>query len=152
MSWENRFADLGEYYPGSSKRIERPAPTKPPEPASDLGWDANPRKGLLDGRTYEFFTIRHLAAALNRQPVTIRWWESKGFIPLGRRSESKYPDKRHRLYTRPQIEGIVRIAEEEGILHAAHPRIPETQFEKRVLDLFIDLAKQPHNGARLLEP
>lgn len=150
MTWEKEFADLNEYYPGSASRIFYPVERKDPEPEPQ-GWDANPRKGIRQGREYEFFTIGHLAAALNKQPVTIRLWESRGIIPTsGQRSESTFPNKRQRLYTRPQIEGIVAIAADEGILNEARPRIQKTKFVSRVLDLFIELAKQPHNGARPL--
>lgn len=148
MSWEDEFAELGDYYPGSSKRIQKNPPPEPAPPPADVGWDAKPRKGSRDGRDYEFFAIRHLAAALGVQPVTVRLWETKGIIPLsGQRSESTFPQKRHRLYTRPQIEGIARIAEQEGILYQARPRIKETNFTLRVLDLFIEIAKLPYNGA-----
>lgn len=150
MSWVDEFADLGspaDYYPGSSKKITRDPRTPPPEKSDRSSWLAGRRKGEVDGIEYEFFAIGDLAAALNRKPVTIRLWESQGLIPLPRRSESLYPNKRHRLYTRPQVEGIARIAEEEGILHEARPRIKNTKFAERVLDLFKELKKQPVNGA-----
>lgn len=148
MNWENQFSELGEFYPGSSKRIPKPDNPIPQTPRESSGWDEKPRKGIRNGVQYEFFSIRHLAAALGKQPVTMRAWESQGLIPYpGQRSESVYPTKRHRLYTRPQIEGIVRIADEEGILHELRPRIKKTNFKSRVLDLFIELAQLPENGA-----
>ncbi|MFI0265668.1 MerR family transcriptional regulator [Streptomyces luteogriseus] len=157
MSWEKDFSELAEeYFPGSSQKIPRRQPSElalvrsaPKEPES---WDANPRKYEINGQLYEFFTIGHLAAALGKATVTIRLWEQQGFIPNPDRSPSAHADKRHRIYSRAQIEGIVRIAGEEGILYAARPRIRNTRFADRVLDLFIELAKSdPQNGAVPLE-
>lgn len=106
----------------------------------------------MDGVDYEFFSIGDLATALNRRPVTIRYWESAGYIPVtDLRSPSTYPSKRHRIYSRAQIEGIILIARHERILDEARPRIGETQFQQKVLDLFVELAKLPLYGARRLD-
>jgi hypothetical protein len=153
--WQEDFAGLAdEYFPGSSQKIRR---TEQPRPQAAVQiplriWDDRPRKGIVDGKAYEYFTIGHLAMALNRAPVTIRLWEQLGYIPLPERSDSEYADKRHRLYTRPQVEGIMRIAEEEGILHAKRPRIEQTRFAERVRKLFLELAQSdPLSGAVPLE-
>lgn len=144
MEWENRFSDLPEYYPGSSKRIQRDAEEPQSEPAA---WDATPRTYEFGGVHYEFYSIGDLAAALQKRPVTIRLWESRGYIPKPLRAPAKIQDMRQRIYSRAQIDGIVRIAAEEGILHVAKPKIEQTRFRERVLDLFLELAQKPANGA-----
>ncbi|MFH9606838.1 MerR family transcriptional regulator [Streptomyces sp. NPDC017448] len=147
MDWERNFSTLAEeYYPGSSKKIGRPR-SEPPLRTPENDWSSSPRIYSVDGVDYEFFSIGDLAAALNRRPGTIRLWERQGHIPRGMRSPSSHTDKRQRIYTRPQVEGIRRIAEETGILHEARPRIEQTNFRSLVLDLFLALARQPLNGA-----
>jgi hypothetical protein len=78
--------------------------------------DALPsRKYLVDGVPKSFYTVGALARALGRSPVTIRSWESKGWIPSAAfrapapRSQ-QIPGKAsmgHRLYSREQIEFLV---------------------------------------------
>lgn len=149
MGWEEQFSELAEdYYPGSSKKISRPqAESAESAPEASNDWSSNPRTYVVDGNEYEFFSIGDLAAALDRRPGTIRLWERQGYIPEGIRSPSVHEGKRQRIYTRPQIEGIVRIAAEVGILGEARPRIEKTRFRELVLDLFLDLAKKPLSGA-----
>jgi hypothetical protein len=43
---------------------------------------------------------------------------------------------RRRLYTRHQVEGLIRIAEEEGILRDKQKAISKTQFPARARKLF----------------
>ena len=120
--------------------------------AEHVDWHVKPRVYEVDGISYEFFSIGDLAAALGKATVTIRYWEYQGFIPKPTlRAPSAHVSKRHRLYTRPQIEGIVRIAAEEGILEEARPRIEKTRFQEKVLDLFLALAKDPLSGATPVE-
>lgn len=146
MTWESQFGS-GDFYPGSSKRIEAPAVAEPADDDS-ASWDSSPRIYTVDGADYEFFSIGDLAAALNRKPVTIRRWEALGYIPVTNlRSPSEHVSKRHRIYTRPLVEGIVRIANEERILHEARPRIEATQFRDKVLKLFVKLSTAPLYGA-----
>jgi hypothetical protein len=148
-SIEQDFADLGEqFYPGSTKPIVRhpnrnALHTEAAPSAAD--WDAKPRKYNVGGVETEFFTLGNLATALGRQPVTIRKWEREGVIPKstyqspGRDND---PRGRRRLYTRAQIEGIVRIALEEGVLVSHQKPIKTTNFTARVIDLFKRLAEQ----------
>jgi hypothetical protein len=148
-SIEQDFADIGEqFYPGSTKPIVRHQNrnglhTKAAKSAAD--WDAKPRKYVVAGVETEFFTVGDLAKALGRQPVTIRKWEREGVIP---KSTYQSPGKdgdvrgRRRLYTRQQVEGMVRIAHEEGILISHQKPIKTTNFSVRVIDLFKRLAEQ----------
>lgn len=73
------------------------------------------RKYLVDGVPKPFYTVGALARALGRSPVTIRSWESKGWLPSASfrapapRSQ-QIPGKAsmgHRLYSREQIEFLV---------------------------------------------
>ena len=150
-AWERDFSALAdEYFPGSSQKISkdsaaRQQPVKQ-EAESDF-WADSPRKYMFDGREWYFYSIGDLARALQKSPVTIRLWESQGYIPMPRRADAVDPDKEQRIYSRAQIEGIVRIAEEEGILGVARPRISQTQFAKRVAELFLLLSRLPCDGA-----
>ena len=73
----------------------------------------------LKGRVYrikgievELFTIGQLACLLGKKPVTIRMWESRGWIPLANWRSPKpqgeqipgKPVKGRRLYSRKQVE------------------------------------------------
>ena len=146
-NWDAEFAaikeDAPQYYPGSTKAIVR-HPNRAEEPrrhavGDDPEWDAKPRvSDTADGPT-EFFTLGQLAKALGRESVTIRKWEREGVIPKaqfqvpGRNDD---PRGRRRLYTRAQVEGIVRIAAEEGLHANTRKPFAETQFVERVRNLF----------------
>lgn len=136
----SRFEDTPEFYPGTTKQITVNKRRK----AKDLStWDAKPQVFKVAGVDREFFTIGNLAQALGRRPVTVRAWESKGVIPKATfRRPSEDPRGTRRLYTREQIEGIVRIAEEEGLLKGDNRSITQTDFSRRVIALFKELAVQ----------
>jgi hypothetical protein len=131
-----------EYYPGSKER-RQPRAAAEPEAPLELG-----RPWVLEvrGIDVEFFPIGSLALALGRQPVTIRAWERDRVLPpSGWSKPGKDRDARgrRRIWTRPQIEGIVAIAREEGVLDPG-PRISitKTKFTARVTALFEDLRKE----------
>lgn len=117
--------------------MEPPRLAKEPE-----NWDAKPVKGL----DAELFTIGALATALNRKPVTIRKWETNGWLPKARymlRKGSSIQGQR-RLYTREQIEGLVRIAREEHVLDdpkSLRTSIETTRFPERAKALWKELAR-----------
>jgi hypothetical protein len=147
---DEEFAAIGEqYYPGSNKPLlrhpNRLHTSASPAPKTEADWDAKPRKYVVGGVEMEFFTVGDLAKALGRQPVTMRKWEREGVMP---KSTYQVPGKnddprgRRRLYSRAQIEGIVRIAQEEGVLVSHQKPIKDTQFTARVIDLFKRLAEQ----------
>jgi hypothetical protein len=145
--WDAEFAKIKEetpeFYPGSTKAIVRhPNRVEAPRRRGtgvDPDWDAKPRIYPTEDGPTEFFTLGQLAKALGRQSVTIRKWEREGIIPKalyqvpGRNNS---PHGRRRLYTRRQVEGMVRIAEEEGLLADSKKAFAETRFSERVLDLF----------------
>jgi len=100
-------------------------------------WDSRPYIKVVDGYPREFFTIGHLANALMRSSMTIRGWEAQGIFPkpsfiVGGADRHG----RRRLYTRKQIEGVARIAHEEGILDNRRRFIKQTRFSERCFELF----------------
>lgn len=126
-------ADLDEFIPGSRHRRTQ-APERPAAAGTyaAVSWDSRPYIKHASGKAIELFAIGALAAALNRPLVTIRLWTRQGRLPqalyrLPTRQVPVYgPDgkvnghkeqKGRRLYTRAQIEAVIRIAGEHNILH-----------------------------------
>jgi hypothetical protein len=88
------------------------------------GWDANPIIKTLKGVETEVFTIKALAQALDKQVVTIRLWEKKGYIPIAPyrlRSKSLNGKKvnGNRVYTRRLIEIAIEEFGKRGLLGTA---------------------------------
>ena len=140
-------------YPGKRPPVNRPNTTKASAPDPDP-WDAKPAIYIHNGQSAEFFTIGHLAKALNRSPVTIRSWEKKGLLPksLYRSPAPKVstingPPKGKRLWTRAQIEGLLQIATEENCIIDANQSTPTQQFTVRVAQLFKNLYEQDKRNA-----
>lgn len=138
--WDAEFADVGaQYYPGSSKVIGH-VETKE---KTTKDWDSQPRMYNVRGVETEFFTVGQLAMALGRQAVTVRKWEREGTIPKAQFiAPSNDPRGKRRLYTREQVEGMIRIAADEGVLLLHQKPIKETRFTERVIKLFQALAEQ----------
>jgi hypothetical protein len=140
-SLAERFDDLD--YPGRRKPVNRGSTSKA---ASDTNvWDARPVKYMINGEVREFFTISHLAAALGYSVQSIRAWEDKGALP---RSPFRSPrtakpvaggrsNKGKRLWTREQIEGIVRLARRHKVILNKRP--PTQAFARDVKVLFDQL-------------
>jgi hypothetical protein len=130
---KREWKDALEPYPGSKKKIGH----KDQVDAKVEEWAEKPKVYTVRGKDVEFFSIGQLALALNRRPVTIRKWESEGIIPRSTfTAPSDDPRGKRRLYTRKQVEGIVKIAREEGILYDHSKHIKQTNFTARVIDLF----------------
>jgi hypothetical protein len=100
---------------------------------------------MINGEVREFFTISHLAAALGYSVQSIRAWEDKGALP---RSPFRSPrtakpvaggrsNKGKRLWTREQIEGIVRLARRHKVILNKRP--PTQAFARDVKVLFDQL-------------
>lgn len=88
------------------------------------GWDSTPIIKTLGGKDTEVFTIGALAAALEKKIVTIRLWETKGYIPIAPyrlRSKTLQGKKvnGNRVYTRELIEIAIEEFTERGLLGAA---------------------------------
>lgn len=135
------LADLPDWhFPGGRKPSRNYEVVKNAhEPISD--WDTKPIVKALKGVDTEFFSIKALADAVGMQPVTIRKWESKGWLPVSRYRtaapksiplEGKTPQG-NRLYTRAQVETVIEAAGAAGILEKA--RRPDWKiFTKIVVD------------------
>ena len=88
------------------------------------GWDSDPVIKTVKGVETELFTVGALATALEKQVVTIRLWEKKGYIPLAPyrlRSKSLQGKKvnGNRVYTRELIEIAIEEFNRRGLLGAA---------------------------------
>jgi hypothetical protein len=143
-SWKDE-----EYYPGSRQRRRESKEARQArltseriEAKANESWDARPwrkRVKLKDGREayLELFPIGALAKALHRDSVTVRAWIRKGWLPhAGFQTKplaGTRGDAGRRLWTHAQIEGIARIAEEEGLLSDNPPRIQRTRFTEKVM-------------------
>ena len=125
------------FYPGSSQEIRDPTEPPPTRPDNDEDpWDAYPVVFPWRGSDTEFFTLGALAKAMGKSPITLRTWERRGWLPLARyRTSSVNPQKAKRLYTRAQVEGIVKIAREEGLLQWKPQKVTRS-FTVRVVELF----------------
>ena len=88
------------------------------------GWDANSTTKVFQGKEVELFTVSSLALALDKEIVTIRLWERKGYIPIAPyrlRSKSLNGKKvnGNRVYTRELIEIAIEEFAKRGLLGAA---------------------------------
>jgi hypothetical protein len=129
---------VAEFYPGSLQRVNSAASGNETIPE----WRKRSRKFTIAGVEQEFFGTKELAEALNRTSITIRDWERQGKIP---KATFVRPGKdargKRRLYSLAQVEGIVKIAAEEGILDPTHKRPVTPDFSRKVLSLFRELAR-----------
>lgn len=113
------------YFPGSKQPLpdlEEDKTTKKTPQKEAVTWDARYYTKLVGGRPTEMFTIGALAQALGRSVITLRAWIRGGHIPpASYRLPKRGSIAGRRLYTRPQIEAVVAVAKEHGILDT--PRV-----------------------------
>ena len=105
-------------------------------------WDSTSRKIPIHGEVTECFTIFALAQALERSVGVMRRWESLGYLPKAPyRQVSTTVNGRHRVYTRAHIEGLIKIASEEGLLGPRQKKtqVSTTRFPERARELFTEL-------------
>lgn len=113
------------YFPGS--RTPLPTDSTPPSPEQQETprISHRPVTKWHNGQPTEFFTIGAVSEALQRPLVTVRLWERKGYLP---KATFRLPDKTtsdgrrvagRRLYTRAQVDAIVKVAEARGIAGSA---------------------------------
>lgn len=142
MTVLDRFTD--EYYPGS--KMKREVRLLDPEPEPEIEWPKG-RILTISGYEVECFTTGQLALLLGeRKAVTIRKWEADGILP---KSGYYVPGRdgdvrgRRRYYTRTQVEGVLDIARQEGVLYpSTRISISKTRFTERVTEYFLDLRKR----------
>jgi hypothetical protein len=129
------FGELPDF-PG--KRTPKNRPNRKPEAIiTDRFNGAKPKTFKVNGEDRIFFTIGELAKALNRKPVTIRMWESRGWIPRATYRTPKprgvqIPDKSvqgRRLYSLEQVEFLMSAMEQFAI-HTDDPKWD--QFRKHI--------------------
>lgn len=122
-------------YPGSKQRrraVAGPRDTWAAQPHVDL---------VLRGESVRFYPVGVLADKLERKPPAIRKWERAGYLPdSGFRTPGRTVHGQRRLYTRAQIEGLVDIAREEGLLGESIRNVSATEFPVRAEKLFKELA------------
>jgi hypothetical protein len=136
-------------YPGRRKPVNREK-KEPPPPDTPI-WDARPTKGVLNGQVVEFFPISALAKALDYSQNSIRLWETKGLLPRSPyRSQPPKPNakikhaaKGRRLWTREQIECILRLAKKHKVI--LNKVAPTRPFALEVGQAFQALADQHHD-------
>jgi hypothetical protein len=114
--------------PGSRKPRRPDSPVAQKKRAQAFGesngWDENPLIKTLNGVETELFTVGALAQALEKQIVTIRLWERKGYIPVAPyRLRSKQLNGQkvngNRVYTRELIEITIEEFAARGLLGSA---------------------------------
>jgi hypothetical protein len=141
---DNPESEASQDYPGRRKPVNRPDKSKVEEDVTPP-WDDRPLHLVHKGQVREWFTIRHLAKALGRKEVTIRSWEKKGRMPqtpfrtAPPRNSNLATAVGRRLWTREQIEGVVKIAEEEGVIVNMKQSPPTQRFALRVAHLYADI-------------
>ncbi len=110
------LGDLPDW-PGSTPPKNRG--TSKPKSALDRFNGAKPKIYRIAGVDKELFTVGQLAKALGRKAITIRMWESQGWIPkatyrtpppAGEQIPGK-PSKGRRLYSIEQLELLLQAAE-----------------------------------------
>lgn len=121
-----------DFYPGSKKK--RRAVTGAPVDV----WDTFPHVDLtIKGVLTRLYPVGVLADALERKPPAMRKWERLGYLPKARWSTpGRNQHGQKRLYTREQIEGLVEIARDEGLLGENIRNVSATGFPARAAILF----------------
>jgi hypothetical protein len=143
-----KFEDLEQPYPGRRKPVNRDPEATPDDTPL---WDANPAKYVVAGEEVEFFYIGALARALGYSVQAIRLWESQGLMPnsgyRSPRTKGKVAggrsDKGKRIWTRAQVEGILRVAKKHGVILPNRKGVrnpPTPAFAREVARLFTELA------------
>lgn len=137
----NQIERFMKTFPGSQTPLLFEQMNKAQEKKTEE-WDAKPFIFLANGVEQEFFSIGQLGKALgNRSAVTLRKWEREGILPKSPYTKpSTDPRGRRRMYTRAMVEGLVKIAKEEGVwLPDKGKRLSETMFQQKALRLFKSL-------------
>lgn len=111
-------------------------------------WDASPRHYTVNGVEREFFVISDVAKAIGYSVHSIRAWETAGLFPPAtyRSPRTRGPvagghsNKGKRLWTRKQIQAILRIAKKHKVLLNRKP--PTAAFAREVDQAFAALVDE----------
>lgn len=130
--FDDTFAELDEYYPGS-KRKRREAPLK--KEVVKESWEADAfSKTLPNGVSVDMYTLGSLAKAIGRPTKTVRFWVESGNLPT---SPYRLPDKvgsngkvyaGRRLYSRAMVEATINLFSKYGLLGTS--RIEWSNYRK----------------------
>lgn len=140
---DEMFSAVDQYYPGSKRKRkaveEKYAKVEQPESPE---WDSRVyKKTLPTGKDVEMFTLGSLAQALGRPIITLRLWETMGYLPSAPYRLSDKIDKHgdirkgRKLYSRAMVEAAVEIFTRHGILGLSriewseHPTVPQELSE-----------------------
>lgn len=122
------FGDLPDF-PGKRAPKNRPESVK--ISSADLQDRYNGAKGkeyIINGEKQTFYTIGEVCKALGKRPVTLRMWESKGWIPkpsfrtpppVGIQIPDK-AQKGRRLYSQAQLDTLIDAVEQCGVNNPYH--------------------------------
>jgi hypothetical protein len=114
--------------PGSKKPRRESTPVADKRRAKAFGesngWDSEPVLKTIRGEVVEVFTIGAFAKALEKQIVTLRHWEKKGYIPgapyrLRAKTLGNKKVGGNRIYTRELIEIAIEEFSARGLLGSA---------------------------------
>jgi hypothetical protein len=94
--------------------------------ASQDAWDRKSQEVIFRGKPVQVYSKGALAKALNRQHTTIRRMQDKGILINPRYQNSR----RQWIYSRAQIEAIIKLADEEDVLHPEYRRPFSERFIK----------------------
>jgi hypothetical protein len=121
--FEQVFAGLDDYYPGSKRKRREPPAPKVVDP---LEWEHEAfAKMLPNGKVVAMYTTGSLAKALRRSVKTIRFWIDKGYLPT---SPYRLPSTTsakgveyagRRLYSKAMVQATVEIFTKAGIYETA---------------------------------
>lgn len=136
---------FNELIPGTNTPVTRAAPPAPVEDdeapgrieesteiMSEPEWTRRGKVYVLHGSPVTLYPIGALAEALGYKPATVRKWEANDWLPRPRLRGKTQGTGRRRLYSKAQIEIIVKIAEEEGLLDDPLLAMSKTRFPERV--------------------
>jgi hypothetical protein len=141
MSTESMDAIFSKVFPGSTTPLDIGSIRREQE-VEIAKWDDSPQIFTFRGVPTEFFTIGALGTALgNRSPNTLRAWEKEGILPKSVfKKPSSDPRGVRRMYSRDMVEGLIRIAKEEGVLwpHKGQ-KLSRTRFTEKAVTLFQQL-------------
>ncbi|HEX6393104.1 MAG TPA: hypothetical protein VFZ97_06655 [Acidimicrobiales bacterium] len=124
---------------------ERASPLTPIETAGEGGWHDDQRlfrDYLFCDETVRLYGIGALAAATGKKASTIRKWiETRVILDSGFRTpgiRGTLGDAGRRLWTGEQIDAIVKIGSDEGVVGVRRPRrMSDTNFPERLRTLWI---------------
>ena len=116
------FGDLPDF-PGKKQPKNRPEAQLQASVLNDRYNGAKGKEYIINGVRQTFYSIGEVCKALGKSPVTIRMWESKGWIPKpsfrtptpqSEQIPGKVP-KGRRLYSQDQLDTLIDGVERFGI-------------------------------------